>query len=307
MAGSTITAWGAALPKDVLTNADLERRLDTTDKWIVKRTGIRERRVGGTTTDLAVEAAGEALDHAGTRPSEVDLLIVSTNTPDMAVPAVAAFVQHKLGLHCGAFDLTSGCSSFVYALVVADGLVSIGTRRVLIVASDTVSRVVDPGDRAMVVLFGDAAAAAILESSPGTNAVIGWDFGADGGAADILYRRHGEFLQMNGQEVFRRAVCIAVESSKAALENSKVRADEIALFVPHQDNLRIIERVANRLGLSASQMISVVDPHRQHLVCLHPVRAGGSSSSRTAAGWRSGIARWLRCWYDVGERGGALG
>ncbi|HTT89992.1 MAG TPA: 3-oxoacyl-ACP synthase [Acidimicrobiales bacterium] len=229
MAGSTITAWGAALPEQVVTNADLERRFDTTDSWIVSRTGIRTRHVRGTTSGLAVEAARHALDQGGIDPRQVDFLIVSTNTPDLAVPAVAALVQHELGLSCGVFDLSSGCSSFVYALLVADGLVSIGSGRVLVVASDTVSRIVDPLDRSMVVLFGDGAAASVLESSPGTRAVLGWDIGADGSLASILYQKQGEYLRMNGQEVYRRAVRVAVGSATAALENFAVSPGVISV------------------------------------------------------------------------------
>ncbi len=308
MAGSTITAWGTALPPHVVTNADLEGHLDTTDSWILSRTGIRTRHVGGTTRGLAVEAARRAMDQAAIDPRQVDLLIVSTNTPDLAVPAVAALVQHELGLSCGVFDLTSGCSSFVYALVVADGLVAIGLRRVLIIASDTVSRIVDPEDRSTAVLFGDAAAASVLESSPGARAVLGWDFGADGGSARILYQSHGEYLRMNGQEVYRRAVRVAIESAMAALENSKIGADEIALFVPHQGNLRIIETVAGRLGFSAGQTMSVIDHTGNTSSASIPFAlAEAASTGRLRDGdlvllagfgagmtWASAVVRWGR-------------
>ena len=220
--------------------------------------GFRERRVGGNTTDLATEAAQAALDHAGTGLCEVDLLIVSTNTPDLAVPAVAALVQHRLGLQCGVFDLTSGCSVCVRASRCRRPNLrrdETGTgRRVGHRLQDR--RPARPLDGCSLLATRPLPPSS---SSPGTNPVLGWDFGADGGAAGILYRKHGEFLRMNGQEVFRRSVRIAVGSAKAALENSKVRSDEIALFVPHQGNLRIIEAVADRLGLSENQIISVLD------------------------------------------------
>ncbi|MGH9295941.1 MAG: 3-oxoacyl-ACP synthase, partial [Acidimicrobiales bacterium] len=175
MPGSVISGWGAALPPRVLTNADFERRLDTSDAWIVERTGIRERHVGGTTTGLAVEAGRRALERAGMEPSAVELLMVSTNTPDRAVPATAPVVQHELGLSCGAMDLNSGCSGFVYGAVLADALVKNGTERVLLIASDTVSRIVDPDDRAIVILFGDAAGAAVIEASSGPSSILGYD------------------------------------------------------------------------------------------------------------------------------------
>ncbi|MGH9107233.1 MAG: 3-oxoacyl-ACP synthase III family protein [Acidimicrobiales bacterium] len=259
MTGSTITTWGVALPDRVLTNGELERRLDTTDAWIMERTGIRERHVGGTTVGLAVEAGRRALERGDVDVSSIDLLVVSTNTPDQAVPVVSAVVQHQLGLRCGVLDISSGCSGFVYGLVVAEGLLASGFDRVLLVASDTVSRIVDPADRSTVVLFGDAAAAIVLEASPGPRAVLGFDLGADGSCADILYREHGQYLVMNGREVFRRAVRASIASAEAALGNAKVGADQIALFVPHQGNLRIIEAVAKRLGFSEDRTMSVVE------------------------------------------------
>lgn len=248
-----------ALPDTVLTNADFEARLDTSDAWIVERTGIRERHVGGTTTGLGVAAGGQAMARAGLRPGDIDLLIVSTNTPDMAVPAAAAYVQSELGLTCGLFDLNSGCSGFVYALVVADGIVARGANRVLVVASDTVSRIVDPEDRSTVVLFGDAAGAVVLEASTGESALLGWDLGADGSAAELLSREHGGWVYMNGKEVFRRAVRATVNSAMAAMEQAKVTVDDLALFVPHQANQRITEAVAGRLGIAPERVISTVD------------------------------------------------
>lgn len=259
MAGSTITGWGMALPEQVLTNADLEARLDTSDAWIVERTGIRERHVGGTTAGLGTVAGRQAMARAGLRPQDIDLLIVSTNTPDMSVPAAAAYVQAELGLSCGLFDLNSGCSGFVYALVVADGIVARGANRVLVVASDTVTRIVDPEDRSTAVLFGDAAGAVVLEASTGESALLGWDLGADGTATDILCREHGGWVTMNGKEVFRRAVRATVNSALAAMEQAKVTVDDLALFVPHQANRRITEAVAGRLGIAPERIVSTVE------------------------------------------------
>ncbi|MGH9304891.1 MAG: beta-ketoacyl-ACP synthase III [Acidimicrobiales bacterium] len=306
MPGSAITGWGLALPPDVLTNADLERRFDTTDAWIVERTGIRERHIGGTTVGLAAQAGGRALACAGLEQADVDLLIVSTNTPDQAVPATSAMVQHRLALSGGAVDLNSGCSGFVYALVLADGLVTGGTRRVLIVASDTVSRIVDPDDRSTAVLFGDAAGAAVIEASPGPSALLGWDLGADGGAAGILYREHGKPLVMNGHEVFRRAVRATAGSARAAMERAKVEVDEIALFVPHQANSRIIDAAASRLGFDSDRTVTVLDHTGNTSSASIPVAlAEAAEAGRLCPGdlvllagfgagmtWASAVLRW---------------
>lgn len=259
MSGSAVTGWGAALPEGVVTNADLERRLDTSDAWIVERTGIRERRVGGTTVGLAVEAAERALKVAGVAGEEVDLLMVSTNTPDEPVPATAARVQAALGLRCGLFDLNSGCSGFVYGLVAADGMVGRGLGRVLVVASDRVSRIVDPSDRGTAILFGDGAGAVVLEAAEGPSAVAGYDLGADGRLGDLIHQPHGGTVVMDGREVFRRAVRATVRSAEQALERSGVTAADVALFVPHQANLRIMEAVASRLGVERERMAVIVD------------------------------------------------
>ncbi|HZD65230.1 MAG TPA: 3-oxoacyl-ACP synthase, partial [Acidimicrobiales bacterium] len=228
MPSGAITGWGSALPDQVVTNADLEARLDTTDQWIRERSGIRERRVGGTTSGLAVDATQRALDRAGVAPSQVDLLVLSTNTPDQPVPATAAVIQSKLGLAGGAVDLNSGCSGFVYGLVMANGLIATGLERVILTASDTVSRIVDPEDRSTAVLFGDAAGAVVLEAVPGPT-LLGWDLGSDGAAAPFPYQERGKFLYMDGREVYRRAVRATAISARAALDRAKVEAEDIAL------------------------------------------------------------------------------
>lgn len=267
MPGAAITGWGAAQPSPVLTNADLQARLDTSDAWIVERTGIRERRVGGSTTGLAVEAGRRALACARVDPADVQLLMVSTNTPDQPVPSTSALVQGTLGTGGGVFDLNSGCSGFIYGMVVANGMIATGLERVLFVASDTVSRIVDPNDRTTAILFGDAAGAVMLEATPGESLLLGWDLGADGGAASLLYRLDGGYVVMDGREVFRRAVRATVASARAALERAKVSVDEIALFVPHQANLRIIDAVCVRLGIPMDRTVVNLD------------RAGNTSSA----------------------------
>ncbi|MGH9030261.1 MAG: 3-oxoacyl-ACP synthase, partial [Acidimicrobiales bacterium] len=220
-AKSAITGWGAALPPTVVTNADLEARLDTTDQWIVERTGISERRIGGTVAGLSTEASRCALERAGVLPSEVDLLILATATPDMAVPATSSAVHHALGLAGGSYDLNAACAGFVYALLAAHGAIATGARRVLVVGADCLSRITDHDDRSTAVLFADGAGAVLLESN-GADGLAGFDIGTDGGAQDLLFCPHGGTMKMEGREVFRRAVRITVASASAALERAKV-------------------------------------------------------------------------------------
>jgi 3-oxoacyl-[acyl-carrier-protein] synthase-3 len=244
-----LTGWGAALPDKVLTNADLEVSLDTSDAWIQERTGIRERRIGGTTSGLATDAARAALERAAVRPEDLDLTVVCTCTPDQALPAVAATVQHALGAGGGALDLNAACSGFVYGLVVVDGLLRAGMERVLLVGAETLSRIVDWDDRGTAILFGDGAGAAVLETGTGPGALLGWDLGSDGSLRHLLHADVGGTISMDGTEVFRRAVRIMVESSERALARAGLGPDDVTLFVPHQANARIIATAGQRLGI----------------------------------------------------------
>lgn len=254
-----ITGWGSALPDTVVTNADLEARLETSDEWIVARSGIRERHVGGTVASLATDAGRRALERAALAPPEVDLLVLATCTPDLAVPATSAAVHHALGLSGGAFDVNAACAGFVYALVAAHGAVcAAGAQRVLLIGADIVSRITDPDDRATAVLFADGAGAVVLEASD-DDGLLSIDLGIDGSGHDLLTCAHGGYMAMEGKEVFRRAVRITVDSASNALERAGLTCDEIALFVPHQANLRIIEAVATRLGLPMDRVAVVVD------------------------------------------------
>ncbi|HMC41486.1 MAG TPA: beta-ketoacyl-ACP synthase III [Acidimicrobiales bacterium] len=308
MRGAAVTGWGAALPETVVTNADLEARLDTSDAWIVERTGIRERRVGGTTASLATEAAERALERAGLRPSDIDLLVLATTTPDQAVPATSADVAHRLGLQCGAMDLNAACSGFVYALVAASGMVGGGLDRVLVVGAETLSRITDPSDRTTAVLFADAAGAVVVEAVPGESRLLGYDLGADGGLRSILYCDQGGLIVMEGQEVFRRAVRATVDSARAALERAKVTADDISLFVPHQANLRIIDAAGQRLGLPRERTAVVLDRTGNTSAASIPVAlADAADAGRVSPGdlvllsgfgagmtWASAVLRWER-------------
>ena len=274
-----VHGWGTAFPEQLLTNADLERRVDTSDAWIVERTGIRQRHIAGagdTTASLAVDAGTTAIKHAGIPPDAVDLLIVATASPEQPIPHTGAFVGEGLGLRCGSFDLGAGCAGFVYMLVVGSSLLATGNLdHVLIVGAETLSRIIDPDDRATCILFGDGAAAAVLSRSPDDGpGVIAWDLGCDGSATGLLEVRAGgsrmpatpetiaageQYLKMQGQEVFRRAVRAVVDSARTTLERAAVSASEVAWFVPHQANIRIIESAASRLGIDQARTIVNID------------------------------------------------
>ncbi|HEY9559107.1 MAG TPA: beta-ketoacyl-ACP synthase III [Acidimicrobiales bacterium] len=248
-----ITGWGTALPEKIVTNVDLETTLDTSDEWITERTGIRERRVGGTTTGLGIEAGRAALERAGVTGDDIDVVLLCTSTPDEAMPASAAVIQQELGVRGGAMDLNAACSGFVYGLIVADGLLRAGMRRVLLIGAETMSRIVDWDDRGTAILFGDGAGAVVLERGTGPGRILGWDVGSDGSLRHILHAETGSTIEMDGPEVFRRAVRVMVDSARAALEHANVSADDIAMFVPHQANTRIIASACNRLGIGADR------------------------------------------------------
>jgi 3-oxoacyl-[acyl-carrier-protein] synthase-3 len=319
MRGAAITAWGTELPGTVVTNEDLTSTLDTSDAWITERTGIRERRLvarGGpapsglrdTTSALAVGAGRRALDMAGLSGQDIDLLVLATATPDQMLPATSSVVQHELGLHCGAFDLNAVCSGFVYAMVAANGLVTTGLDRVLVIGAETVSRIIDWSDRGTAILFADGAGAMVLEAVPGEGHLLGWDLGADGSARGLLYADHGGFVKMDGKEVFRRAVRVTVESSSAAMERAKVTPDEIALFVPHQANIRIIEAVLCRLGIDMEHTAITLDRTGNTSAASIPVAlAEAADAGRLSDGdlvlvsgfgagmtWASAVWRWGR-------------
>ncbi len=269
--GTALTGYGVALPPRSITNAELEQHLETSDTWITERSGIRERRAARPTgwpplpdpatfptSALAAEAGEAALHHAGWRPGDVDLLVLCTTTPDRTVPATSADVAARLGLRCGAMDLNAACSGFVYGLVTASGLITAGLDRILLIGAETLSRIVDWEDRGTAVLFGDGAGAVALEAVPETQ-LLGWDLGCDGTLQSILYCELGGAMRMEGQEVFRRAVRVTVESASAALERAKVRADDIALFIPHQANIRILDAAGSRLGIPRERTAIVLD------------------------------------------------
>lgn len=260
MSGVRVVGLGAALPEKVVTNDDFAHRLDTTDAWIVERTGIRERRMGGTTSSLATEAGAVALTNSGLTPADIDLLVLATCSPDQALPSSSCTVQNALGISGGAFDLNAACSGFIYATVAAAGILAVGARRALVIGSDVMSTMVDPDDRNTAVLFGDGAGAIILETvDEGQGNLLAWDLASDGSTSHILYKDHGGFMKMDGREVFRRAVRVFVDSADKTMKKAGLTPDDIALLVPHQANSRIIEAACDRLGIPLDRTVVNVD------------------------------------------------
>jgi 3-oxoacyl-[acyl-carrier-protein] synthase III len=257
--GAVITGWGTALPDKILTNVDLESMFDTEDAWIRERTGIHQRHVGGTTVGLSVESGRKALEMSGVDTSRIDALVLATATPDRAVPASASTVQHQLGLSCGAYDVNAACSGFVYALVTAHGLIAMGSEKVLVIGTDTLARITDWTDRNTAILFADGSGAVVLEAVDGPGQMLGWDLDSVGEAEPALFAEHGGFLQMEGREVFRRAVRLMANSANKALAHAGVTADDIALVVPHQANIRIISASLDRLGIPLERAAIVLD------------------------------------------------
>jgi 3-oxoacyl-[acyl-carrier-protein] synthase-3 len=326
---AAIAGWGIALPEQRVTNDDWAKRVDTSDAWIVERTGIRERRIAGeneTTASLAIEAGAAAIKSANLTPSDIGCCIVATCTPEQPIPPTAAFVQDGLGLRCGAFDIDAACSGFVYALVIAAGMLSTGgLDAVLVIGSETLSRVADPTDRSTCVLFGDGAGAVVLVPGGGENGegagLLAWDLGCDGSAASLLAVPAGgsrmptteetlagglHFLKMEGQEVFRRAVRAIVESSAATLRQAGVEASDVDLFVPHQANVRIIDAAASRLGIPPERTFVNIDRYGNTSAASIPLAlAEAADSGRLQSGqlvlisgfgagmaWASALLRW---------------
>ncbi len=275
---SVVTGVGGHLPATVVTNDDLAAIVDTSDAWIVERSGIRSRRKATddqATSDLAVAAARIALSRAGRDPGDVDLIIVATTTPDLTFPATAAIVQRKLGAPIGiAFDIQAVCSGFVYAMSVADNFVVRGLARcALVIGAETMTRLMDWTDRGTCVLFGDGAGAVVLEprSGEGTIAdrgILGFALRADGTKQDLLYVDGGPSttgtvgkLRMQGNQVFRHAVVNISEAVIAAADTAGVTMSQVDWFIPHQANQRILEGVAKRLGIDGNKVISTVAEH----------------------------------------------
>jgi len=281
---SIVLGCGGYLPERVVGNAELAERLDTTDEWIVQRTGIRQRHVvrpGELTSDLAVRAAERALEAAGRRAADIDLVVVATATPDNTFPATAAKVQARLGVPSGvpAFDVQAVCTGFVYALACADNFLRCGqAKRALVIGAETFSRILDWEDRGTCVLFGDGAGAMVIEAVPSDaisyeegareRGILSTHLHADGKHYNLLYVDGGPsttgssgFLRMEGKEVFRHAVARLAEVVDEALAAHGMKASDIDWLVPHQANRRIIDGMGRKLGLAADRVVITIDRH----------------------------------------------
>jgi 3-oxoacyl-[acyl-carrier-protein] synthase-3 len=275
---SRIVGTGSYLPEKVLTNADLEKMVDTNDEWIVSRSGIRERHIaadGETTGDLAYHAAVRALEAAGVQASELDLIVLGTTTPDLIFPSTACLVQQRLGANgCPAFDVNAACCGFVYALTIADKFIRSGAARtVLVIGSETLTRMVDWTDRTTCVLFGDGAGAVVLKADTETG-ILSTHMHADGGKKELLWSpvgvsvgfdmdkpNAGVKIHMSGNEVFKHAVKALDSVVEETLEHNGLDRHDIDWLIPHQANLRIIEATAKRLDMPMDRVIVTVDKH----------------------------------------------
>ncbi|MEO1324592.1 MAG: beta-ketoacyl-ACP synthase III [Pseudomonadota bacterium] len=280
MTGSRVLGSGSALPSRIITNAEMATMVDTSDEWIVERTGIQQRYIAGedeTTSTLAIEAARAALDDAGLKPADIDLIVLATATPDNTFPATATKVQHALGCHGGiAFDVAAVCSGFLYALTTADSLLTTGAaKRALVIGAETFSRILDWEDRTTCVLFGDGAGAIVLESPDTSNpvekggpGVLASRLHADGAQHDLLYVDGGPsttqtvgHLRMRGPEVFRHAVVNLSNVLNEVIEDAGISADQIDWIVPHQANKRILDATARKLKIAPERIVVTVDKH----------------------------------------------
>lgn len=277
MKRSIILGTGCYLPEKVLTNADLAEMVDTSDEWIVQRTGIRQRHIAAdheTTSDLGTIAAERALQGAGISASEVDLILVATSTPDNTFPATAVTIQSNLGIHHGsAFDLQAVCSGFVFGLATADAMLKAGQgHTVLLIGAETFSRILDWTDRTTCVLFGDGAGAVVLrineDAGEGARGVLSSHLRSDGRYRTKLYVDGGPsstrtvgHLRMEGREVFKYAVGMISDVVEAAFQANSITADDLDWFVPHQANKRIIDGSARKLGIAADKVVCTVADH----------------------------------------------
>jgi len=320
---SVITGCGAYLPANVVTNEDLARKVDTTDEWIVERTGIHRRHIaaeGELTSDLGLAAAKAALASAGMQAGAIDLIVLATATPDQTFPATAATVQARLGMTSGfAFDVQAVCSGFVYALAVADNFVRVGqARAALVIGAETFSRILDWEDRGTCVLFGDGAGAVVLcaeplTGSPKQRGILSTHLHSDGRQRDMLYVDGGPsstrttgFLRMKGKEVYRHAVANLAAVVDETLSANGLTSADIDWLVPHQANRRIIDHTARKLGLPESKVVLTVGEHANTSAASVPlaldtavrdgrIRQGDLVLMEAMGGgftWGAALARW---------------
>jgi 3-oxoacyl-[acyl-carrier-protein] synthase-3 len=321
----SITGIGAYAPTRVVTNDDLSEMMDTSDEWIVERTGIRERRIAGdeqALSDLALPAARDALEQARVLGPEVDLIIVATVTPDMAFPSAGAIIADELGADdAGAYDLSAGCTGFMYAIAQAYGMLAAGlAHRALVVGGDVLSRILDWSDRRTAILFGDGAGAVVLQRVS-EGGFLGFELGADGSGGPQLFlpaggsrapasaetvAEHKHFVQMNGREVFKFATRVLVSSAEAVLAECGRTIDDVDVYVPHQANVRIIEHARQKLGIPQEKTVVDVDRYGNTSSGSIPLAlAEAKQDGRLTAGklvlmtgmgagltWGSGLIEW---------------
>lgn len=321
-----ITGTGSAVPEKVLTNFDLEKMMDTSDEWIVTRTGIRERRIAGEgeyTSTFATAAAEKALAAAGVKAEEIDLIIVGTLTPDFPFPATACIVQQAIkATNAFCFDLSAACSGFIYALATAEKFIASGqVKKALVIGAEVLSRIVDWSDRNTCLLFGDGAGAVVLEAQEGDHGVLSTHMHSDGNYWEILYQKGAGsrnpathqnvddklvYLTMQGNEVFKLAVRSMGEVAQEALEANGLTPDDVTLFIPHQANQRIVDSVGKRLGITGERVFVNLDRYGNTSAASIPialdeaVRAGrlkeGDILLLDAFGggltWGSALVRW---------------
>jgi 3-oxoacyl-[acyl-carrier-protein] synthase III len=317
----SITGLGSKVPDRVVTNDELAQWVDTSDEWILERTGIRERRFADKAdalSDVALPACLDALEQAGVAGRDLDLLIVATVTPDMAFPSTAAILADKLGARdAAAYDLSAGCTGFMYALAQGYGMLAGGlAKRALVVGGDLLSRILDFEDRSTLVLFGDGAGAVMLEEVP-EQGFLGFELGADGGGGASLwlpgsgsriFENPERYVKMNGREVFKFATRILVQSAEAVLERCGVTVDDVDVYVPHQANVRIIDHATRKLGFPSEKVVVNVDRYGNTSSGSIPLAlADAAIDGRLAAGklvlmtgmgagltWGSALMRWTR-------------
>jgi 3-oxoacyl-[acyl-carrier-protein] synthase-3 len=277
--GATITGIGYYLPETVLTNRDFEKFLDTSDEWIVTRTGIRERRMARpdeASSDMAIEASRRAMKDAGVEPEDIDLIIVGTVTPDMPFPSCACIVQNKIGAtKAAAFDVTAACSGFIYGVSVAQSMIMMRkAQKVLIVGVETLTRILDFEDRTTCVLFGDGAGAVVMEPCPAGEGILSTFMQSDGSYAELLFlpaggsrrplteerlRAREQYVKMKGDGLFKYAVKAMVDASRSVLDEAHMTSEDLDFLIPHQANVRIIEGVRKRLRLPEEKVVVNID------------------------------------------------
>jgi 3-oxoacyl-[acyl-carrier-protein] synthase-3 len=317
----SITGLGCKVPERVVTNDELAQWVDTSDEWIRERTGIRERRFAAqedALSDLALPACRDALEQAGVEGKDIDLLIVATVTPDMMFPSTGAILADRLGARdAAAYDLSAGCTGFMYALAQGYGMLAGGlAQRALVVGGDLLSRILDFDDRSTLVLFGDGVGAVVLEAVP-EQGFLGFELGADGGGGASLWLPGSgsrifddpdRYVKMNGREVFKFATRVLVQSAEAVLERCGLTIDDVDVYVPHQANVRIIDHATKKLGVPSEKVVVNVDRYGNTSSGSIPLAlADAAIDGRLAAGklvlmtgmgagltWGSALMRWTR-------------